>query len=181
MKTKMRIKGEVKLYNILLPLWLLVFWPSFLWLLLIPLNYLIDRMVLKWSLKDMDDKGAFCRKHSWKICLAGFLSDFVGMLLLFGAFMFTSYLKDDSPIRKIVGDIEYGIGYSPFSNFFALITIIVSIAVAGLCIYFFDKKILTKAGLDNEQAKSSALKLALITAPYLYLIPSSIIYEGRWF
>ncbi|MBR0462524.1 MAG: hypothetical protein IJJ00_07425 [Erysipelotrichaceae bacterium] len=172
---------NVKLYNILLPLWLLLFWPSLLWLLLIPLNYLIDRIVLKWSLKDMPDKADFCRRHSWKICLAGFLSDFIGMLLLLGIFMCTSYLKDDSPLRKVIGNIEYGIGYSPFSNFFALIMIIVSIAVAGSCIYLFDKKILTKAGLDIEHARSSALKLALITAPYLYLVPTSIIYDGRWF
>ncbi len=37
-------------YNILLPVWLLLFWPTYLWLLLIPANYLIDRFVLKWSL-----------------------------------------------------------------------------------------------------------------------------------
>ena len=28
-----------------------------LWLLLIPANYLIDRIVLKWSLGDLEDKG----------------------------------------------------------------------------------------------------------------------------
>ena len=63
-------KKEVKLYKILLPIWILVFWPSWLWLILIPANYLIDRLVLRWSLGEMPDKGAFCRKHTWKICIA---------------------------------------------------------------------------------------------------------------
>ena len=63
-------KKEVKLYNILLPIWILVFWPSWLWLILIPANYLIDRLVLRWSLGEMPDKGAFCRKHTWKIGFA---------------------------------------------------------------------------------------------------------------
>ena len=40
------------------------------WLILIPANYLIDRLVLRWSLGEMPDKGAFCRKLTWKIGFA---------------------------------------------------------------------------------------------------------------
>ena len=47
---------STKIYNILLPLWLLIFLPSYLWLALIPLNYVIDRVVLRWSLGDMPEK-----------------------------------------------------------------------------------------------------------------------------
>ena len=56
----MKKNETVRLYNILLPLWLLLFWPSALWLVLIPANYLIDRFVLRWSLGEMPEKGAFC-------------------------------------------------------------------------------------------------------------------------
>ena len=75
--------NEKVLYNVLFPIWLLVFFPSYLWLILIPANYMIDRIVLRWSLGDMPDKGMFCRKNTWKICLAGFLGDFVGAIALF--------------------------------------------------------------------------------------------------
>ena len=54
---QMERKNSTKLYNILLPLWFIIFIPSWLWLLLIPANYLIDRIVLKWSLGDLEDKG----------------------------------------------------------------------------------------------------------------------------
>ena len=69
-------KKEVKLYNILFPIWMLIFFPSWLWLFLIPANYLIDRCVLYWILGAMPDKGAFCSKRTSKICIAGFFSDF---------------------------------------------------------------------------------------------------------
>ena len=166
----------------MLPIWLLVFWPSYLWLILIPLNYLIDRIVLKWSLKDMPEKDAFCRRYNWNICLAGFLADFAGMAVLLAVFMLTGTLvKDSSPIRGIIDNLEYGIGFNPFYNIFSFIVVAISVAVSALCIYLLDKKILEKAGLDSEQAKCSALKLALITAPYLYFFPSGIIYDSHWF
>ena len=44
------------LYNLLLPFWVLIFVPSWLWLILIPLNYLLDPAILRWSLGDKDDK-----------------------------------------------------------------------------------------------------------------------------
>ena len=77
------MESDNKVYNILLPVWLIIFFPSWLWLILIPANYLIDRIVLRWSLGDMPGKGLFCRKHNWKICIAGFVSDFAGAILLF--------------------------------------------------------------------------------------------------
>lgn len=46
----MRKKQSVTLYNILFPIWMLVWIPSPLWLLLIPLNFIIDYLVLYKSL-----------------------------------------------------------------------------------------------------------------------------------
>ena len=160
-----------KIYNILLPLWLLIFLPSYLWLALIPLNYIIDRVVLRWSLGDMPDKGLFCRKHTWKTCLAGFLSDFAGALIL---------LLISIPIADL-SDKLYNIGHAimfdPFSDLMGLLIVVAAIAVSAVCIYFLDKWILRKAGLEPEQVKRSALRLALITAPYLYLFPSRLLYK----
>ena len=106
--------NNVRLYNILLPLWLIVFLPTYFWLALIPLNYIIDRVVLRWSLGDMPDKGLFCRKHTWKICLAGFLSDLAGSLILLGVSI---------PFSDLSGrfyDIGHAIMFDPFSDFYRL-------------------------------------------------------------
>jgi hypothetical protein len=169
----MERKNSTKLYNILLPLWFIIFIPSWLWLLLIPANYLIDRIVLKWSLGDLEDKGLFCRKHNWKICLAGFLSDFIGAALLLIIAVPLVSLTDNSFIEDAAG----GIMMNPFTNVLSLIITIAAIALSAACIYLLDRKILQKAGLTMGQAKKSAIRLALITAPYLYLIPSEILYR----
>ena len=169
-------KKEFKLYNILLPIWILVFVPSWLWLILIPANYLIDRLVLYWSLGNMADKNAFCRKHTWKICIAGFFSDLCGALVLFGVFVIATIAGENSPLVPVLELIERGVASDPLDSIAAFLVVAVSVAVAGAAIFFIDRKILTKAGLAAEQARRSAMWLAVLTAPYLYFVPSRLIY-----
>ena len=125
----------IKLYNILLPLWLLIFLPSYLWLVLIPLNYIIDRVVLGASLM----------------------------------------LGESSEKAQDVGS---AIMFDPFSNLPGLLIVFAGIAVSAVCILFLDEWILRRTGLDPQQAKRSAIRLALITAPYLFLFPTRLLYEG---
>ena len=122
----------------------------------------------------MDGRGQFCRKHNWKICLAGFVSDFAGAALL----LITAVPLVSVTDNKFVEDAAGGIMMNPFTNVLSVIITLAAIAVSALCIYLLDKKILLKAGLDMEQAKKSATRLAVITAPYLYLIPSELLYRG---
>ena len=165
--------SDKRLYNVIFPIWLLVFFPSYLWLILIPVNYLIDRIVLRWSLGDMSDKNLFCRKNTWKICLAGFLGDFVGSIALFFASQLLSGLGGKRfSFLQMAGE---GIMFDPFTNILAVLVVIAAIALSAVCIYKLDKNILGKTELDPEQIARAALRLALFTAPYLYLVPS------RWF
>ena len=167
-------KTDKRVYNILLPIWLIIFMPSWLWLLLIPANYLIDRIVLRWSLGDMPEKGLFCRKHNWKICLAGFASDFAGAVLLFAVSQLIFGVSDN--VNSFIYQAADGIMFNPFSNILSLIAVIAAIALSAACIYKLDRSILIKAGLNIEQAKKSATRLAVITAPYIYLMPSEWFY-----
>ncbi len=168
-------KSDNKIYNILLPIWLIIFFPSWLWLLLIPANYLIDRIVLMWSLGDMPEKGLFCRNHNWKICLAGFASDYAGAILLFALNQLMFGMNDD--VNSFISKAADGLMLNPFSNVLSLVIVIAAIVLSAVCIYKLDKSILTKAGLDIDQAKKSAIRLAIITAPYVYLIPSEWFYN----
>ena len=165
--------SDKRLYNVIFPIWLLVFFPSYLWLILIPVNYLIDRIVLRWSLGDMSDKNLFCRKNTWKICLAGFLGDFVGSIALFFASQLLSGLGGKRfSFLQMAGE---GIMFDPFTNVLSFLIVAAGIALSAVCIYNLDKRILGKTEREPEQVKRAAFRLALFTAPYLYLIPS------RWF
>jgi hypothetical protein len=169
------MKSDNKVYNILMPIWLLIFFPSWLWLLLIPANYLIDRIVLRWSLGDMPEKGLFCRNNNWKICLPCFSSDFAGAILLLALNQLMFGMNDD--VNSFISKAADGLMFNPFSNVLSLIIVIAAIAISAVCIYKLDKSILIKAGLDIDQAKKSAIRLAVITAPYVYLIPSEWFYN----
>ena len=167
-------KNDKRLYNVLFPIWLLVFFPSYLWLILIPANYLIDRIVLKWSLGDMQDKGVFCRKNTWRICLAGFLGDFVGAIALF----FISQLLSGFGGKRMsfIQMAGEGIMFDPFTNILAVLIIIAAVALSAVCIYNLDKKLLGKTELNQEQIRRTAVRLAIFTAPYVYLIPTRLFY-----
>ena len=152
---------------------MLVWIPSPLWLLLIPLNFIIDYLVLYKSLPADVQRKPFCNSHAWKICAAGFAADFIGSLFLFAAFMITSSHKPDS-----LQVISHGLGLNPFENAAAFLIVVVAILLAAYCIYRFDRYILKRAGLPEGQSKTSALWLAVVTAPYLFLLPSEILYRG---
>ena len=163
-------KRPVRTYNILLPIWLLVWFPSWLWVILVPANYLVDRLVLTWSLKGMEDRGTFCRENTWKVCIAGFLSDFVGSVLLIAA---------EVALDAIPGshDIGSALTLNPCGNVFALLITVAAIAVSGVCIFKLDRWLLGSAGLDPDLARTAALRLAVITAPYLFLFPAGLLYR----
>ena len=154
---------------------MLVWIPSPLWLLLIPLNFIIDYLVLYKSLPaDVErsknfpgsvPRKAFCNTYAWKICAAGFAADFI-------AFMITSSHKPDS-----LQAISHDLGLNPFENAAAFLIVVVAILLAAYCIYRFDRYILKRAGLPERQSKTSALWLAVVTAPYLFLLPSEILYR----
>ena len=159
-------KNGIRLYNVMFPVWMLVWFPSWLWLLLIPVNYLIDRLVLRWSLSGMEERDLFCLCFCWQICLAGFLADFIGSLLLFALYMLFS-------------SNEFGraLAFNAFSDLAAFLTTVLAIFLSGALIFLLDRRILTKSGLEKMRAKRAALRLALITAPYLFLIPVGLIYR----
>ena len=176
-------QNKTVLYNLLVPFWVLLFVPSWLWLVLIPLNYLLDRIVLRWSLGDMPDKGLFCRKHTWKLCLVGFLGDIIGGIFMVAARFLTALpgALHENTEHPLLDKITYGVGFNPFSHILSLVIVLAAIFLAGLIIYLIDKAVLKKVGLSLEQAKKSALRIALITVPYLFLFPSSILYESSDF
>ena len=163
---------EIKLYNVLFPLWFLIWIPSYLWLLLIPLNYILDSIVTWYTIRELPDAKHFCLKHSWKICIAGFLSDLLGSAILL-IITQLSYEFSSEALEKIAD----GITFNPFNNIASFMICMIAVVFSGALIYLIDRKILYKAQLTLEQANKSAKWLALITAPYLFMIPSGLLYN----
>lgn len=164
------MKREVKLYNILLPIWILYFFPQ-VWLITLPGNLLIDCLVLLITLAVLKhtEKKAVLKQLWWKFWLLGFLADFIGAVFLFG-FWYLSLLP--APVGSWVDQVLSAAFLNPFRTLPGFLYTLAGVAVAGVCIYFLDKRAMRSCALlDERQRHIIALTMAIVTAPWTFLIP----------
>ncbi|MDR2648139.1 MAG: hypothetical protein LBB94_00235 [Clostridiales bacterium] len=148
------MRKDIKIYNVLFPLWMLFFFPQ-MWLIVLPGNFIIDSIVLfiYMQLMKLQPKWDFYKKHILKIFALGLLADIVG-----SAFMFILAL---SGIDRL--------GDEPYLTIPALI-------ISGVLIFVFNHRITFKH-LDKRQRVRFSLAFAVFTAPYTFLVPSSWLYH----
>lgn len=161
------MKKTVRLYNILLPVWLLWIYPP-MWLVILPGNLAIDCAVLILALLALGctAKRAVAGRVWWKIWLLGFAADAVGV-----AWMFFGMLVGRTTGGWWEEQISWIMG-SPFRTPLALVWSLLGVALAGACIYLWDRWVLRRCPeLDRRSARLTALALAVFTAPWTFLIP----------
>lgn len=152
-----------KLYNIMFPIWLLIWFPSLLWLLLIPANYFIDLLVLRMTSKKANISKKIINKYSYLACLMGFLADFIGAIFL------------------LIANTFINVSWNPFNTIWSFITVLLAVLLSSFCIFIFNKKLLIKKCIQKENAIYMAKWMAIITAPYLYFIPTMLLYNSMRF
>ena len=158
---------RTRLYNVIFPVWLLYLVPA-VWLIVIPANLLIDCVVVLATLYILkhDQKRAVLRQVWWKVWLLGFAADVVGVLFLLPAMQLSSILPD--PVWELVEPVMYNCFLSPA----AFLWTAAAVALAGVCIYFFDRWALRSCELLSDRERHIiALTLAIITAPWTFFIP----------
>ena len=164
-------KREIRLYNMILPLWLLWIFPQ-VWFLLLPGNLLIDTEVLLCALLALrrPDKGRLMKRLWWRIGWRGFAADAAGVAWL----LLTLILWDMNVGRRRAFWQKWleGVMGDPFSHPVAFLWTLAAVAIAGVCIYYLDKKPMRAAGLTDREAHRAALALAIVTAPWAFLIPT---------
>lgn len=148
-------KNDVKLYNVLFPLWMILLFPQ-VWLIVIPGNFIIDSIVLIISMNILKiaDKKLWYKKYIIKIYLFGMLSDIIGagyMLLL---------------------TIVFGVGRMGDELYLTVPAIVISSALIFILNYF-----ITFKKTDKLLRLKFSLIFALVTAPYTFLVPSSWLYR----
>ena len=164
------MKKEVRLYNVLLPVWLLWIFPQ-VWLVILPGNLLIDCLVLTGALFVLKhrNKWAVVRKLWWKFWLLGFAADLIGV-----AWMFLGWLLS-IPFEDWWTDTLRYIMHNPFGHPLAFLWTLGGVALAGVCIYFFDRRAMKSCEpLDGGQRHIVALTMAIATAPWLFFIPARL-------
>lgn len=171
------MKKEIRLYNVILPIWLLLVWPvPPMILLTIFGNLAVDCLVLFLALCALKhaDKGQVVKQLWWKLWLLGFAADGVGLVWMFLGWLFPTLMgAENTALGRFWDDTIIHIMHNAFAHPLALLWALIGIAIAGMCIYLFDKRAMRSCGLLSEKEKRTvALTMAIVTAPWLFLVPS---------
>ena len=157
----MKKDNSVRLYNIMFPIWFLFFFPL-LWLVMLPVNFGVDSLVLMLSARkqQVENRKQLWKKHILPVWGIGFLSDILGAALLIPIYI----LLVETPLVDTFLHPVYFPG--------SVITAIPGVILAGVLIYFLNKKLtFRKSELDAAVIHKLCLHLAIFTAPYTMLIP----------
>lgn len=162
------MRKQPRIYNVIFPIWMIVAIPSPLWLVILPGNLLVDCAALFFTLLALGhaQKGAVVKRLWWKLWLLGFAADGVGVVWM---------------LLGMLGCIPFGaawentvshVTHNAFHNPWAFLWTLAGVAIAGVCVYFFDKRAMKSCELLTDRERHiTALAMAVVTAPYLFFIP----------
>lgn len=174
-------KNEVRLYNMILPPFMLMTFCPLFWIGSFVGNFIIDSvflLIISLIFLRKFDK-SFYKKTIFKVWLCGFASDFVGLLFLcgFGLTADASYYEGDDIYRQFMSGIYMAVNHSDTTSFWAVIFLASGVVVAALFIFFFSFSVsLRETALSRKQRLFSSIILAVGTAPYTYFLPKELFY-----
>lgn len=162
------MQENLKLYNIFFPFWSLFLFPPF-FLLSLPVNFLIDSVVFLLAAKTLklQNLKSMYKKSIWKIRGFGFLADIIGAIFLF----LSNYIKDrlELPDAFLVG-----VNYNPRGHRASLLWTIIALLISGFLIFYFNyRRSFSTTNLSDRDKRKLALRLAIFTAPYIFLVSLS--------
>lgn len=173
----MKKKNEIRLYNVMFPIWMLWLVPV-TWLFILPANLLIDFLVLYFTMKYLKLINPMAKAKSvlLKSWICGFAADMIGTIGMFMAiFIEFDY---DSPMQYWWSEnITRVVGGNPFSGIFGFLWVTVCVLISCGFIYLFNYKwCLKKLEIADELKKKIALSMAVFTAPVLFYLPTEWLY-----
>ncbi len=165
---------EVKLYNIIFPIWLLIFFPLIIFITLAG-NFVIDSLVILACVSifklavNSEERKTFYKNSIIKVWLFGFLADIIGAAILFILGIWGEYFG-------LSYELVSAIDFDPFSNPLAVMVIVFAMLVSALFIFLYNYKITFRELIkDNSVRFKVALTIAIVTMPWTFLLPT------KWF
>ncbi len=161
--------NDVRLYNMIMPLWLIAVFLPQLWLIALPANWLIDFLVLWLTMKVMkfERPAASAVRIVWLTWVFGFAADILGGLLM---------IAPDFGMNISRDSVFYGITrvlYNPFYDIWSFLWTTLGVAVTAVLIFVYNRYIvLRKEDMTDVRKRKIALSLAVFTAPYLFYLPA---------
>ena len=164
----MENKQNTRLYSLIFPIWVMLLLP-WSWFVILPVNLLIDSLVLLLIFRFSGLNGArkLYLSSVMRTWIFGTLSSLVGFLFMLSAFLI------NNASGGALSQVCEAITQNPFSNIFGFIWVLLAIAVSFICACFFGLKfIFCHKDFPESRRKITALSVAIVTAPYTLLIPT---------
>lgn len=162
------MQKEIRLYNVAFPIWFLFLYPG-LWIVVLPLNFLIDSLVVLGIAKfaKLPALKAQFWKVIWKVWGVGFFADLLGAVLLFIVSFWASH--ESNLVSALVGN--------PFLHWGALLLTMLATLLSGVMISLLNFRwSLKQLNCSKQEKKKIARYLAYWTAPYMFIFsPWSIL------
>ncbi|HHY82367.1 MAG TPA: hypothetical protein GX505_06770 [Clostridiales bacterium] len=164
---------QIKLYNVIFPVWLILFFPPVIFITLAG-NFIFDSLIVIASYflfrphKELNWL-VFYKKSIIRVWLFGFLADIIGAVILFACVGLQDFLG-------LSNEVIRGISFDPFSNVLSIILILLSVLISGLCIILFNYNYTFNQLIEEELPRwKVSIFIAVTTLPWTFLLPT------KWF
>ena len=171
-------KKSAKLYNVIFPVWIVWLYPV-TWVAIVPLNILVDFLVTMLALKliKIEKPMEVIKKSLAKTVALGFVADIIATAVLM-VLSFGIYETKNTISKWFYDNIAVPIMNDYYSTPWGILVMILAVMFAGFLVYVFNRKFsFRNTDLSESQIKKVSMTLAIITAPYLFLIPTNVFYN----
>lgn len=166
---------QSKFYNVIFPLWFLLYLFPPVAFITLGANFIIDSLVILacfygYRLAALqNDLKTFYKKSILKVWLFGFFADIIGVAILY-------VISGTGDFLGLPYDLGSAIDYDPLSNPAALMIVIGAMLVSALFIFIFNYYITFKKQLEEKALRFKvALTISIVTMPWTFLLPT------KWF
>lgn len=177
----MKKLNDIKLYNMIFPIFMLFAFFPIMWLFSIVGNFIIDSIVL------LIITLAIYKKINFKVYantivsvwLIGFFSDLMGAIYLtvMSVSLDANYYDGNDLGKQILSGIYLATNHSPFDSVWGVVFISSGILLSAICIFMFNYFIsFSKTNFTNKCKICASITLAIVTAPYTFLLPKELFY-----
>ncbi len=163
------------LYNVMLPLWLLLVMPQ-LWGVSLALSLVVDIVVLFVAMKyyALRDIRGNMRRCILKVWISGLVADFAGVLLAVGMTFLPMWLSNEGVNGSWwVNEVAVPMLNRPTETLPGFLGILLCVGVSAALIYLLNYKwALRRLDADDRLRGRVAVAMTLFTTPYLFFLPT---------
>lgn len=177
-------KSDIKLYNAIFPPYMLIFLVPTLFVIALLGNFIVDSIVLLiisfYIYKKINLR--FYGRNIIKVWLLGFLADAIGdgYLIAVSLFSGATYYEGNDLFRQILSGVYIAVNHSVYDSFggfsfWGFCFLFSGVIISGVLIFIFDYLfVFNNPDITKRQKIVSSLMLAVITAPYTFLLPQEL-------